>query len=93
MPMARERDRDGEVIRLGDRVRILCDDDRKFYNKMGVVTLIDENPPREDYNFFVEMVGSGGGQWWHGNYLRVEDRQNYFPPTKKSPIKHNFSKE
>ncbi len=90
MAFERVRDRGGEPIRIGDRVRILCDEDSKFYDKVGIVILIDEDPPIENHNFFVEMIGSGGGMWWNANYVQIEDRQNYFPPTVKSPIKPNY---
>lgn len=75
------RDPDRHIIKIGSRVKILCDDDKQFYNKIGVVTLLEVDPDgRIDPtaragSVFVQM-SDGGGMWWHNYFVRVQPKQH-----------------
>ena len=69
-------------LKVGDRVRITCADDRMFYRRIGVVTVIETdlshcNKFYRGRSIFVQMVRSNGGQWWYSKYLKL------LPPLRK----------
>lgn len=67
------RDHYQKIIRIGDRVRILCSDDIELYSQIGVVILIDKREHRRRSNIFVRMSG-GGDMWWDGENVKLQSR-------------------
>lgn len=52
------------LVKIGDQVRVLCQDDPTFASKPGVVKLLNA----QNGTAFIEMA-TGGGIWWHGNTI------------------------
>ncbi len=70
--------RSGDRVKVGDRVKITCPEDRNFYRRIGVVRLIVDKSREHNFGtIFVQMVRSKGGMWWSPNYIRR------IPPLKK----------
>lgn len=64
----------GTIIKIGDRVRILCDENKSFFRKIGITILLRKHEYRYAPTVFVQMVTSGGGVWWHGGNLRIQPK-------------------
>lgn len=62
------------TIKIGDRVKILCDEDKSFFRRLGVVILIDRHENRQHCSIFVQMVTGGGGIWWQEKYVRIQPK-------------------
>lgn len=62
-------------IKIGSRVIIKCSDDPKYFNKVGIVRLIDQVSIRNNRDtwtcIFVQMIRGGHGQWWRREMLDV----------------------
>ena len=72
------RYRNGDRVKIGDRVKVTCPEDRNFYRRIGVVRLIVDRTPRHARApIFVQMVRGKGGVWWSPNYIKR------IPPLKK----------
>lgn len=63
----------GKLAVIGDRVKILCAYDAEFYDKSGVVTLIDHLNTASTASYIFVQMANGGGKWWYsGNVAYVE---------------------
>ena len=79
------------LLKVGDRVRIACDEDKALYGKIGTVIVIEEDAPHALSHYygrsiFVQMVRNKGGLWWYPCFLTL------LPPLRKQATKPKMLK-